>query len=424
MPSPGSASVQPISSRRSRARGHRTLPAVLREAFALLLALSATLALAAPRDQAKRIHDRLAGVPPSEAVLDAMTAQVAAGNVRAAALMAMDDNAFYDVTLRNMAMPWTNEAFDVFQPLNDYVATFVGIVRDGRDFRQVLSADLLYVGASNLGLPAYSNSNNNHYEALEASGNSLRTALVATTQSQVTGLPPSATAGVITSRAAAKAFFIDGTNRAMLRFTLINHLCTDLEQLKDTTRPPDRIRQDVTRSPGGDSRIFLNNCIGCHSGMDPLAQAFAYYDFQHDVDGDPEGINGSLRYNDAGQTDATTGTRVVRKYRINADNFRPGYVTMDDGWDNYWRAGANRSVGWSSALPGSGNGAKSLGQELANSTAFAQCHATHVFRTTCLRDPQDNADRNAVGDVRRAFVNNGYDLKEAFAVAADYCKGE
>ena len=65
----------------------------------------------------------------------------------------------------------------------------------------------------------------------------------------------------------------------MFRFTLLNHLCRDMEQMHDTTRPPDRIRQDVTRSPGGDSSVFLNNCIGCHSGMDPMAQAFAYYDF-------------------------------------------------------------------------------------------------------------------------------------------------
>ena len=82
---------------------------------------------------------------------------------------------------------------------------------------------------------------------------------------QGTGLPPDATAGVLTSRAAAQAFFVAGTNRAMFRFTLMNHLCNDLEQLNDTTRAPDRIRQDVSRSPGGDSRIFLNSCVGCHS---------------------------------------------------------------------------------------------------------------------------------------------------------------
>ena len=62
---------------------------------------------------------------------------------------------------------------------------------------------------------------------------------------------------------------------------MMNHLCNDLQTIMDTTRPPDRIRQDVTRSPGGDSTLFLNNCIGCHSGMDPMAQAFAYYNFNN-----------------------------------------------------------------------------------------------------------------------------------------------
>src|SRR6185436_5284243 len=103
--------------------------------------------------------------------------------------------------------------------------------------------------------------------------------LVQTTQTAVYGTPSAATAGAITTRAAAQAFFIAGTNRAMFRFTLINHLCVDMEQVHDTSIVPDRIRQDVSRSPGGDSRVFLNNCIGCHAGMDPLAQAFAYYNF-------------------------------------------------------------------------------------------------------------------------------------------------
>jgi hypothetical protein len=93
-------------------------------------------------------------------------------------------------------------------------------------------------------------------------------------------LPPDATAGVITTRAAARAFFSAGTNRAMFRFTLINHMCNDLEQVADVSLPPDRIRQDVSRSPGGDSRVFLNNCVGCHTGMDPMTQAFAYYNYE------------------------------------------------------------------------------------------------------------------------------------------------
>ena len=61
----------------------------------------------------------------------------------------------------------------------------------------------------------------------------------------------------------------------MFRFTMVNHFCKDMEQLHDPRLSPDRIRQDVSRSPGGDSRLFLNNCIGCHNGMDPLAGAYA-----------------------------------------------------------------------------------------------------------------------------------------------------
>ena len=396
----------------------------LRLLATMMLVLVCAGTLAGPREQAKRMHDRLAGVPPSSATLDQMAAMIGAGDTRGAALIAMDNDAFYDVTLKNMAMPWTNRDFSVFRPLNDYVATVIGVVRDGRDFRDVLSGDVLYIGNTGLGLPSYSSSSNAHYDAIETQGLHLKTALIATTQSGVTGVPAAATAGVLSTRAGAKAFFINGTNRAMLRFTLVNHLCTDLEQLKDTSRPPDRIRQDVTRSPGGDSRIFLNNCIGCHSGMDPLAQAFAYYDFAHDVDADPEGDSGAISYNDAGATDPATGNRVKKKYRINSDNFKFGYITQDDHWNNYWRSGQNSAIGWDVASPGSGSGAKSLGQELANSHAFAQCHSVHVFKTVCLRDPQDAADRARVDTITNTFTASGYKLKEAFANAAAYCMGQ
>ena len=229
------------------------------------------------------------------------------------------------------------------------------MVRDDVPMNTALSADLLYVG-SGPGIPAYSPSNNNHYEALENNGVDLQANLVATTQSALLGLPTAATAGLMTTRAAAEAFLILGTNRANFRYTLLNHLCVDMEQVKDTTLIPDRIRQDVSRSPGGDSRIFLNNCVGCHSGMDPMAQAFAYYNFDDNTR--------VLQY--------TLG-QVQPKYGINSGTFAYGFITPDDSWDNYWRDGQNQLLGWSSSpsFPGSGNGAKSMGEELANSDAFA-----------------------------------------------------
>jgi len=372
-----------------------------------LLVVTVPAADAGPREQAKRLHDRLAGVPPASTVLDAMAADIAAGRPDDAAFIAMDNSAFYNVTLKNFVTPWTNEEQTVFAPLNDYTATVIGMVRDDVPFNTLLSADLFYVGKASLGLPPYSMNNNDHYQALEDQGFDLKAALVAVKQSAVTDLVPAATAGVITSRAAAEAFFIDGTNRAMFRFTLLNHLCTDLQQIKDTSRPTDRIRQDVSRSPGGDSRIFLNACVGCHSGMDPMVQAYAYYNYDKTA--------GRLVY--------TPGS-VQAKYLINADNFKFGYITPDDHWDNYWRQGPNALLGWDGTLPGGGSGAKSMGMELENSDAFASCQVQKVFRAMCLRAPGNSADRSKVAAMIASFKGSNYQLKRVFSEAAVYCMGD
>ena len=392
--------------------GYRTFVARLAHLIAVGF-LSAALALpatAGPREQAKRIHDRLAGVPPSASVLDAMEADVdpfQPGTALDAAFTAMDNPDFYNVTLKNFAAPWTNRERSVFVPLNDYIATVVGMIRDDVPFNTLLSADLVYIGDGSLGLPAYSSNNNNHYAQMEQRQIDMMSELTPTAQSTVSGLPSNATAGVMTTRAAAEAFFVAGTNRAMFRFTLLNHMCNDLEQVHDVKLPPDRIRQDVARSPGGDSRLFLNNCIGCHNGMDPLAQAFAYYNFNVDT--------GSIEY---------TPGQVQPKYFNNEDNFPFGFRTPDDSWDNYWRTGQNQFLGWDSSLPGSGAGAKSLGDELGNSAAFASCQVRKVFQAVCLRPPQDAADRAQVDQMVMSFTSSGYLMKQVFAETAVYCMGD
>lgn len=389
------------------------------KAAALTLAIASfaswqQAAEAGPREQAKRMFDRLTGTPPSPTLLDTLAPQVGGGSqpeLTSVALSILDrtqaySSGFYSVTLKNFATPWTNRDRTVFAPLNDYSATVIGMVRDDLDFRGVLSDDIVYIGSGTT--PAYSPLNNAHYDALEGGNADLRMVLQQTTQSSLNGLSPAATAGIITSRAAAEAFFIDGTNRAMFRFTLLNHLCRDMEQVHDTSRPPDRIRQDVTRSPGGDSSVFLNNCIGCHSGMDPMAQAFAYYDFDETV--------GRLVY---------TQGAVQPKYLINSDNFKPGYVTTDDHWENRWRLlGQNTVLGWQGqdGQIRTGNGAKSLGQELAASDAFAQCQVEKVFRTICFRSPSDVADRGQVTSSTNTFKSGG-NLKRVFAETAAYCAG-
>lgn len=228
-----------------------------------------------------------------------------------------------------------------------------------------------------------------------------------TTQSGLPGsmLGSGDTAGVLTTRAAAQAFFSAGTNRRMWRFTAINYLCRDMEALNDITRPSDRVRQDVTRSPGGDSRVFLNTCVGCHSGMDGLAGAFAHYEWDESA--------GRMLY---------TPNAVARKFLINATVFSGGWVTRDDSWVNYWRAGPNAVLGWR-GTGGSGRGMKSLGQEVAGSRAFSECQVQKVFQRVCLRPPSSPQDRSEVRRIADVFEAQNYSLRRVFGEAAVYCMG-
>jgi hypothetical protein len=403
------------SYQQQEARQKRLLPVVIISVLAAWLVIGASSsAHAGDRDQAKRIHDRLAGVPPSSTTLDNMETLIASyntsgqtnGDGAAAAALATSHPDFYRVTLKNFITPWTNEEQTVFAPLNDYTATVIGIVRDNYDFRRILYDNILYTG--NGILPANTANSNAHYEAMDDQNSDLQAILIETTQASA-----AAAAGIISTRQGARAFMIDGTNRAMFRFTLLNHLCTDLEQIKDPTRTHDRVRQDVSRSPGGDSRIFMNACVGCHAGMDPMTQALASYNYAYTTDME----TGQLDY---------TGGAVQPKYLINSNNFEFGYVTQDDGWDNYWREGPNSVMGWGwatgSTSTGSGTGAASMGRELADSYAFAQCQVEKVFKNVCLRTPVDQNDRDQINSMLNNF-KTGYNLKNVFAESALYCRG-
>jgi len=392
-------------------RARRTSIGAAACVLTLLAAQAAAPALAGPTEQAERIYERLAGVEPTPAVLSQMVTAIQGSpgqsGLVAAARIATDPTTaptFYNVTLKNWVMPWTNRNQTVFAPLNDYVATVIGMVRDDVAFNTVLSGDILYTVNSS-GLPAVSPANNNHYATAEANGVNLAATLKVATQSAAYGTPTAATAGVITTAAGAGAYFINGTNRAMFRFTMINYMCNDMQTLMDTSRPTDRIRQDVARTPGGDSRIFLNNCVACHGGMDPMAQAFAYYDF--------DATQNQLVYT-PGQTQA--------KYHINTQNFPQGFVTPDDSWSNRWRAGPNAVFGWSSQLPGSGNGAKSWGTEIAGSQQFAACKVQQVFQAVCFRPPTSSADISAAATITAQF-QSGYNLKSVFQQVAANCAG-
>jgi hypothetical protein len=378
-------------------------------AIAALCVVAAAASHAGPREQAKRIHDRLAGVPPSAAVLDQMQTKVAAGDALGAATQAMQNPAFYNTTVRELATPWTNRDRSVYAELNDSTATVIGMVRDDVPFDQVLYEDIVYVGSDTATALEYAQTDNAHYLDLQQNRVDLSNTanLVRATQSTLPGTAIGAaeTAGIMTTRGFAQAFLVAGTNRAAVRFASLNMLCMDMEDFRDISAWPDRVRQDVSRSPGGDSNLFLNDCLACHAGLDGLAGAFAFYDF--------DATAGKLNY---------TLNAVQPKFVKDANTFPFGYQTLGDSWINYWRTGPNAFVGWNG--PGSGNGAKSLGQELARTRQFSECSVKRVFEKVCYRPPNGTADLQAVQTIANSFEANNRSLKRVFAETAVHCMGE
>jgi len=104
----------------------------------------------------------------------------------------------------------------------------------------------------------------------------------------------------------------------------------------------------------------------------------------------------------------------------------------DDSWVNYWRNGQNWLLGWGTAVNPdtkgneTGNGAKALGQELANSDAFARCQVDKVFENVCLRGPTDfHAQDRTVRDgiVADFKTTYNYNMRDVFTDVAAHCKG-
>jgi hypothetical protein len=398
-----------------------------------LFLLSASNAFAAAPDQAKRLHDRLTGTPPSPAVLNQMVSEISKGTPKNAAVIAMSNDNFYDVMLKNWFATFTNVAGDAQVALNDYTATAIGIVRDDLPFDQVLYEDIVYVGSDSLVstlnadgtvavqriLRPYQRTDNNHYADLETQlinpanpmdltaanrvrSIPLRQFLQRKTQSSVLGITD--TAGVLTTRAAGMAYFSAGTNRRAVRFALKNFLCMDMPQLQDTSVPDFRVRRDVDRIPGGDSRTYKSSCVGCHSGMDALGGAFARFDFN----------NNQIVY----------GAGVNAKMNKNGDMYPDGFVTSDDSWLNLWSSGVNASLGWKGAV--SGRGAKEFGRMLAQTDAFSTCMVRRAFNRVCLREPATQ-EVDQLKRIASDFSANGrFNMKELFASVATLpqCMGD
>lgn len=399
----------------------------------LVLVFCTKLIFAGMEEQkAWAIHNRIAGVPPAPGsnaisrMATAMRANPGQVGMSNAAKIAMENPSFYDLVLKNWAKPFTNVEKSKRVSLDDYSATIVGAIRDsdlpGKPFNRVLYEDLVYVGPSSGDENNnFSRTNNNHYENLESSGVSLsdRSRLVERRQSENINTESNITddtlrdtsnvlvdgvngaAGIFTTRSSGLAYYDMGTNRRVTRFALVNFMCKDFEDIHDTSLPNTRIRKDVERTPGGDSRTFLTKCIGCHSGQDGLGGAFAYYDFK----------DGALEF--------TPGQVQTKMTHLPA--YANGYQTVDDSWINYWGEFSvhNKDLGFKP--PFSGSGVASLGQAIANSRGFSVCMTKKIFKLMCVRPPLPTDDEFITKMADNLELNNQYNMKNLIADTVAYC---
>ena len=114
--------------------------------------------------------------------------------------------------------------------------------------------------------------------------------------------------------------------------------------------------------------------------MDPLAQAFAYYDFPYPEEELFPGLDLDAR-RDLGQLSYTAGV-VDAKYLINDATFPTGYITVNNHWTNYWRLGDNSArIGWRSPAGNSG------ATDMALNPAYAEGDGATIAGTGNLPTP-------------------------------------
>lgn len=371
--------------------------------------------ISASRTLAHKMFRSLTGValPIDDPRLKSMETLIAANNLRGATKIATSDALFYQNKVRDMAAKMANREESLRAPLNDFIATFVGVVRDS----DTTSAKLLLTGnftyqadpaviAAGGGTAAVRMADvedliesNNHYNDIRAAGYSLKAVLKRVdgqrgmVNNAASPLPD--VAGLITTRGFMQAHADAGTNRRLVEYSFRQFMCAPITDFADGTMPDDRVGRDVDRMPGGSANKYLTTCKNCHTVMDPLRGAFAK------VDWDGNNITYST-------------TDVANKMNRNRDQYPAGFATTDDSFKNYATQGKNKDAfGWRNSL--NGNGMAGFGAMLSNSQGFSRCMVKRVFESVCKRMPAE-AETSAVRQIADDFERDNYHMRNLFEV--------
>jgi hypothetical protein len=366
------------------------------------------------RTRAYNVFKALTGVsiPIDDPRLKSMETYIRAGNIAAAEHVATDDPLFYNFRVAGLAAKMSTRDETARASLSDFVATFVGVVRDSDSTpaTQLLTGNFYYMGdnaviTSGGGTAVPSNmttdvlsSKGMHYQSIANQNLSLKAVLKRVDGQQIVrnnaAVAHPDPAGLLTSVAFVAAHATAGTNRRMVEYAYREFMCTPMANWADGTSPDDRIGQDVDRMPGGSPNKFLTTCKNCHANLDGQRGAFGFLDF------------------DDGSGLPTFGTAVVPKMLRNETTYPDGFRMSTNAWVNYANVGNNADrFGWRSSMTGSG--IKQFGDMLAKSQGFSRCMVRRVFTDVCKRAPVAT-EEPMVRSVASQFEASNYHLRNLF----------
>lgn len=353
---------------------------------------------------------------------------------------------FYNITLRDFAAPMSTREETVNAELNDFVATIIGNVRDNLSAKELLTGNYIYMAnPSRAAVPANIERDivrsNLHYSSLATGGFNLARVLIKAPQKLFNGsiiVDNPDSAGLLTTRAFMAAHAIAGTNRRLVEYTFREFMCTPMEKWAYSQGSDDRIGRDIDRIPGGSATKFVQNCRSCHTRLDPLRGAFAYYTFSNNyikntlvsphtsdfnIDEDTSDlVMTGLRAGDNGSKNLPASGNyvnyVVKKMNHNDYVFNGGFVTSDNGFMNtVTESEGAKYFGWRSSM--SGKGVRDFGMMVAQSEGFSRCMTKRVFKTLCKREAQAS-EESLIHTTANEFEAQGYKLKYLFKKVAGF----
>lgn len=401
--------------------------------FIILLTASISWSqpISASRTKAALIYQRIAGVKISidSPIIDQMDALVAQGRLKEAAELATETDQFLNITIKHMAARMSTREETVNSEFSDFVATFVGAVRDNKSAKTLLTGNYYYHGDMNQveknDLVDDVIRSNEHYEEIESERMNLATILVEAPNQltlnndrQPASLPD--TGGLLTTRAFTQAHAIAGTNRRMVHYAFRSFLCIDVAQWADSSLPDTFVGRDVDRAPAGSPAEYLTTCKGCHAPLDGLKGAFAHIQFGDFNNGYVQHGTVQSRGNGDNRFRANNQfPQIADKYYRNAQTYPSGHLTTDASWVNNLTFGENaKYFGWRNlSNNSSGLGIKQFGRMMADSEAFSRCMVRRAYRASCKRETS-NFESEFVAQKAQEFEIDNYNIKKLFASVA------